>query len=180
MTSTSGLLALLGTALLASTAWPAAVAVNYTVEQERLREAVADTPLIFELHSDAACSAPIHTQEVAAGTIGLIEQVRTFRVRGAARTARLARLSHVLTGAPDAISYFLRKRPGRAKTDPGAAKVPVSIRLDGAVLAQLRTEARRLGIGYQTFVGSILHRYVNRELVDLKAADLRQLLERAS
>ena len=25
----------------------------------------------------------------------------------------------------------LRKRPGKAKTDPGAAKVPVSIRLDG-------------------------------------------------
>jgi uncharacterized protein (DUF4415 family) len=74
----------------------------------------------------------------------------------------------------------LRKRPGRARTDPGAAKVPVSIRLDGAVLAQLRTEARRLGIGYQTFVGSILHRYVNRELVDLKAADVRRLLERAS
>lgn len=74
----------------------------------------------------------------------------------------------------------LRKRPGKPKTDPGATKVPVSIRLDGAVLAQLRTEARRLGIGYQTFVGSILHRYANRELIDPKAADLRALLRRAS
>jgi len=74
----------------------------------------------------------------------------------------------------------LRKRPGKPKTLPGAAKVPLSIRLDGAVLAQLRTEARRLGIGYQTFVGSILHRYVNRELIDPKAADLRGLLRRAS
>ncbi len=74
----------------------------------------------------------------------------------------------------------LRKRPGKPRTDPTAAKVPVSIRLDGAVLAQLRTEARRLGIGYQTYVGSILHRYVNRELIDPKAADLRELLRRAS
>jgi len=56
----------------------------------------------------------------------------------------------------------------------------VSIRLDGAVLAQLRTEARRLGIPYQTFVGSILYRYVHRELIDPKAANLRDLLKRAS
>jgi uncharacterized protein (DUF4415 family) len=74
----------------------------------------------------------------------------------------------------------LKRRPGKPKADPGAAKVPVSIRLDGAVLAQLRTEARRLGIGYQTFVGSILHRYANRELIDPKAVDLRELLKRAS
>ena len=73
----------------------------------------------------------------------------------------------------------LRKRAGKAKVDPAAAKVPVSIRLDGAVLAELRTEARRLGIPYQTFVGSILHRYVHRQLVDPKAADLEALLKRA-
>jgi predicted DNA binding CopG/RHH family protein len=74
----------------------------------------------------------------------------------------------------------LRKRPGKPKTDEAAAKVPVSIRLDGAVLAELRTEARRLGIPYQTFVGSILHRYVHRELVDPKAANLKHLIRRAS
>jgi len=74
----------------------------------------------------------------------------------------------------------LRKRRGKAKTDPGAAKVPVSIRLDGAVLAQLRTEARRLGIPYQTFVGSILHRYVHQELIDPKSANLSNLLKRVS
>jgi predicted DNA binding CopG/RHH family protein len=74
----------------------------------------------------------------------------------------------------------LRKRAGKLKVDPTAAKVPVSIRLDGAVLAELRTEARRLGIPYQTFVGSILHRDVHRQLVDPKAADLKALLKRAS
>jgi len=74
----------------------------------------------------------------------------------------------------------LRKRRGRVKVDSGAVKVPVSIRLDGAVLAELRTEAQRLGIPYQTFVGSILHRYVNQELIDPKSANLRGLLTRAS
>ena len=74
----------------------------------------------------------------------------------------------------------LRKRPGKPQADSRAAKVPVSIRLDGAVLAELRTEAQRLGIPYQTFIGSILHRYVRGQLIDPKSADLRSLLERAS
>lgn len=74
----------------------------------------------------------------------------------------------------------LKKRPGKVKTKSSAAKVPVSIRIDGAVLAALRTEAQRLGIPYQTFVGSILHRYVHDELVDPKAANLDRLVKRAS
>lgn len=74
----------------------------------------------------------------------------------------------------------LRKRPGKPKTVAGATKIPVSIRLDGDVLADLRTEARRLGIPYQTLVGSILHRYVHRELIDPKSADLTRLLKHAS
>jgi hypothetical protein len=65
----------------------------------------------------------------------------------------------------------LRRRPGKVKTDPDAAKTPISIRLDGAVLADLRSEAERLGIPYQTLISSVLHRYVNGELVDPKAFD---------
>ncbi len=74
----------------------------------------------------------------------------------------------------------LKKRPGKVKAEASAAKVPVSIRIDGVVLAALRTEAERLGIPYQTFVGSILHRYVHDELVDPKAANLSRLIRRAS
>lgn len=64
----------------------------------------------------------------------------------------------------------LKKRPGVVKTDPTAAKTPISIRLDGSILAALKTEADRLGIPYQTFMSSILHRYSNGELVDKKVA----------
>jgi predicted DNA binding CopG/RHH family protein len=74
----------------------------------------------------------------------------------------------------------LKKRPGKVKSDPDAAKTPISIRLDGGVLADLRSEAERLGIPYQTLISSVLHRYVNGELVDPKAFDLRQIIAKAS
>ena len=69
----------------------------------------------------------------------------------------------------------LKKRPGKIKTDPEAAKIAISIRLDGSVLADLRSEAERLGIPYQTFIGSILHRYVHGELLDRKDINLKRL-----
>lgn len=64
----------------------------------------------------------------------------------------------------------LKRRPGKVKSDMDAAKVPISIRLDGGVLASLKTEAERLGIPYQTLIGSLLHRYSHGELVDKKIA----------
>jgi predicted DNA binding CopG/RHH family protein len=74
----------------------------------------------------------------------------------------------------------LRKRPGKVKTDPDAAKTPISIRLDGTVLADLRSEADRLGIPYQTLISSVLYRYVQGELVDPKAIDLGRIIAKAS
>lgn len=73
----------------------------------------------------------------------------------------------------------LRKREGAVKTDASASKVAISIRIDGSVLAQLRTEAERLGIPYQTFIGSLLHRYVSGELMDRKTLDLAKSLRSA-
>lgn len=74
----------------------------------------------------------------------------------------------------------LKKRPGKVKVDPDAAKTPISIRLDGTVLADLRSEADRLGIPYQTLISSILHRYIQGELVDPKAIDLGRIVAKAS
>jgi len=74
----------------------------------------------------------------------------------------------------------LKKRPGKTKVDPEASKTPISIRLDAAVLADLRTEAERLGVPYQTFIGSILHRYANGEMIDPKAINLDELIRNAS
>ena len=74
----------------------------------------------------------------------------------------------------------LKKRPGTLKTASDGAKVHLSIRLDGGELAEIRTEARRMGIPYQTLIGSILHRYVSGELVDKTAPDLKKLLKAVS
>ena len=64
----------------------------------------------------------------------------------------------------------LRRRPGKVRICSSAAKVPISIRLDGSVIGSLKAEAERLGIPYQTLASSILFRFVNGELIDKKAA----------
>jgi len=71
----------------------------------------------------------------------------------------------------------LRRRPGTPKSDPEAARVPISIRLDGSVLASLKTEAERLGIPYQTFISSVLFRFAHGELVDRKSVGLLKRLK---
>ncbi len=74
----------------------------------------------------------------------------------------------------------LKRRPGAAKVDAAAAKTPISIRLDGSVLAAIKTEADRLGIPYQTFISSLLHRYTHGELMDKKAVDLAKSLKESA
>ena len=74
----------------------------------------------------------------------------------------------------------MEKRPGRVKVDKEAVKTPVSLRLDGGDVAELRTEAKRMGIPYQTLIGSVLHRYVSGELVDRSAPELKKLMKGVS
>ena len=66
----------------------------------------------------------------------------------------------------------LKKRSGKIKVDKEAAKVPISLRLDGSVLATLKTEAERLGIPYQTFIGSVLHQFASGELISKQTIEL--------
>ena len=66
----------------------------------------------------------------------------------------------------------LKKRPSKPKVDKNAAKVPISLRLDGSVLANLKSDAEKKGIPYQTFIGSILHQYINGELIEAKTVSI--------
>ena len=70
----------------------------------------------------------------------------------------------------------LKRRPGKIKADKSAAKVQVGLRLDGSDLARLKSEADRLGIPYQTLVGSILHQYLNDELIERKTVEVLKKL----
>ena len=60
----------------------------------------------------------------------------------------------------------LKRRPGPTKTYPEAAKVAITIRLDAIVLDEIKNEADRMGLPYQTLVNSVLHRFTTGELVD--------------
>lgn len=62
----------------------------------------------------------------------------------------------------------LKKRPGKIKVDPEAIKTMISIRLDGNDLGDVKREALRLGMPYQTLISSVLHRYITGELIDKK------------
>jgi len=66
----------------------------------------------------------------------------------------------------------LKKRPGPVKVDEQAAKVAISLRLDGSDLAAIKSEAQRLGIPYQTLIGSVVHQYTTGELVERKTVRL--------
>lgn len=62
----------------------------------------------------------------------------------------------------------LKKLPGKIKIDPEAIKTMISIRLDGNDLGDVKREALRLGMPYQTLISSVLHRYITGELIDKK------------
>lgn len=60
----------------------------------------------------------------------------------------------------------MKRRPGKTKVYPEAAKVAINIRLDAIVVNDLKDEAERMGIPYQTLINSILHRFATGQLVD--------------
>jgi predicted DNA binding CopG/RHH family protein len=61
---------------------------------------------------------------------------------------------------------ILKKRPGKVKVDPEASRIMISLKVDASNLADIKSEAERLGMPYQTLMNSIIHRYVHGELVD--------------
>lgn len=71
----------------------------------------------------------------------------------------------------------LKRRPGKVRVDQSAAKVQVGLRIDGSDLALLKSEAERRGIPYQTLVGSILHQYLNDELIERKTVEVLKKLK---
>ena len=63
----------------------------------------------------------------------------------------------------------LKRRPGKPKVYPEASKVAINIRLDAIVVNDLKDEAERMGLPYQTLINSVLHRFITGELVDKSA-----------
>jgi predicted DNA binding CopG/RHH family protein len=72
----------------------------------------------------------------------------------------------------DEYDFSKAKRVDPKRIDPDAIKIPTSLRLDANDVSKIRDEADRLGIPYQTLIGSIIHRYVNGQLLDKKDVEL--------
>lgn len=70
----------------------------------------------------------------------------------------------------------LKKRSGKVKVDKSATKTPISLRLDGTDLSAFKDEAERLGVPYQTLVSSVLHQYINGELIEKKTVEMLKKL----
>lgn len=70
----------------------------------------------------------------------------------------------------------MTKRKGKVKVVADANKVAISLRLDSSIIAGLREEAQKLGLPYQTLISSILHQYLNGELISKKNLDILKSL----
>ena len=66
-----------------------------------------------------------------------------------------------------------RARPDQVDPDP---RVMISLRAIPHTISLLKDEADRLGMPYQTLINSILHRFVNGELID--KAEAKKLAKR--
>lgn len=69
----------------------------------------------------------------------------------------------------------LKKRPGKVKLDTEASRIMISLKIEASNLVDLKSEAERLGMPYQTLINSILHRYVSGELVDKRDLKIMKL-----
>lgn len=66
----------------------------------------------------------------------------------------------------------LKKKVGKTKVDPDSIRTMISLKIDANNLADIKNEAERLGMPYQTLINSILHRYIHGELLDKRDVKL--------
>ena len=66
----------------------------------------------------------------------------------------------------------LKKKPGKVKVDPEATRVMISLKVDAHDLVELKNEAERMGMPYQTLINSVLHRFISGELIDKRELGL--------
>jgi predicted DNA binding CopG/RHH family protein len=71
----------------------------------------------------------------------------------------------------------LKKRTGKIKIDQEASRIMVSLKIDANDLSDIKTEAERLGVPYQTLINSIIHRYISNELVDKRELKILNLVK---
>lgn len=74
----------------------------------------------------------------------------------------------------------LKPKKSRTIAKEEVGKTLISLRINTQDLIEIKTEAERLGIPYQTLMGSILHRYITGELLDKKGAEILKMIKDVS
>ncbi|WP_347357487.1 hypothetical protein [Bdellovibrio sp.] len=74
----------------------------------------------------------------------------------------------------------LKQKKSRTTSKEDVSKTLISLRINTNDLVDIKSEAERLGIPYQTLMGSILHRYITGELLDKKGAEILKMIKDVS
>ena len=101
-------LALFAVAAAARATSAADVPVSYLVEEKPLRGAQAGDSLLFELHTNASCTALAHTEVVPIESVELLSRLKLLTPKGGAKRPKTVELRHVLTGVTPAAQLYAR------------------------------------------------------------------------
>lgn len=71
----------------------------------------------------------------------------------------------------------LKPKKSRTVSREEVGKTLISLRINTNDLVDIKSEAERLGIPYQTLMGSILHRYITGELLDKKGVEILKMIK---
>ena len=84
--------------------------VSYNVDARAMkRAAVAGNTLTFEVYEDSDCTSLIHSESIDVAAVQiLLEELKTMRVKGGPKQAKIARLNVTLLGVTPGSASFLR------------------------------------------------------------------------
>lgn len=82
--------------------------VNYSIDGKQIKDATAATLVTFDLYSDPACTALVHTETVALADVGGVEKVILKKVKNGSKPPKTLRLKTVLVGVTPATAHYLR------------------------------------------------------------------------
>jgi hypothetical protein len=120
------------------------VPVIYEVDSVALKTAVTGTVLTFALHTDAACTSPVHAQATPIDDVRLVAVIKRFKPRGGLKPPKTAQIQTTLTGVTATGPLYLQVS--------GTGITPVG----GACQAQSASSSGRSGIVLKDVNGTLL------------------------
>jgi len=122
----SGLLVALAVATLACPASAADVPVTYTVDTTALKLAVSGTNLTFQLHTNASCTAVVHTQVLTIDATNMQSVLKRSKPKNGVKPPKTTDIRATLTGVAPAAPLYLTVSGTGVTPVGGACQVQAS------------------------------------------------------